>query len=681
MKNPAYSFRAVDEWKSVMMNLPSFIELMRSVFGNISTPYNKQKLMDDLMIFLSRDDIRGNITAYIDGEDRKIIAATAFLNDPTPEELDEFLSSEKNSVTLRGNIMNLEERLILFRFIDENGTRRFALNPVLEPVLSQVAAETAILFPGINPEHKKNLPETSAGYEDRTLGAFIAFIMEEEDFFKTDGIKKKILDQAKKIITGIDPEAAAGALQHLGLFYADNEKFLPDSRKLKGFAELSPAGRQEYIAAGLYLHINESNNGLPRNQIHSIAALIHKFCRFLDPSKIYPEITLRRILMYLDQERTGSVWTPPEKLKPSVFFQSLEAAGIMSKTEADGFMEQLWRYMPVKLSENRGPVIAMDSPFTLILYPGISFAEILALTAFSGVKDETPFSFEITRKSAVRGFDSGLSSRDMLKTLAHFSGNSPDESLEWTLKDWESRYNSVTLHEGLILGLSPDRQHLAETGPVASMILRKLAPGLMLLSGTRADAAAALERAGVDIVAKPGKRQEGSGTEGRPYFSRNEYLGLGADYRQLFASRSDQDNTSNTAGETVKNRFKEYLGKLRIPQQEKDELSSRIDRRLILTKTQLDKSGIKPRKLEARGLDYIGKAAIVKQALSDGSLLEVTFPDPEKGVSVKTGAPSALEKKEGENVLLLKLPDDESVRIPLGKISLIRLIKQSIFNN
>ena len=87
------AFRSVDEWKAALMTLPdsSFFELLRSVFGNIKTPFNKQRLMEDLFIFLSRSETRKTITAYINGQDHKLIAATALLGEPAPGGLEDSL--------------------------------------------------------------------------------------------------------------------------------------------------------------------------------------------------------------------------------------------------------------------------------------------------------------------------------------------------------------------------------------------------------------------------------------------------------------------------------------------------------------------------------------------------------------------------------------------------------------
>jgi len=53
------SFRPVDHWKSAIMSLPegNFFELLRSVFGNIKTPFSKHKLLEDLFAFLSKKKI------------------------------------------------------------------------------------------------------------------------------------------------------------------------------------------------------------------------------------------------------------------------------------------------------------------------------------------------------------------------------------------------------------------------------------------------------------------------------------------------------------------------------------------------------------------------------------------------------------------------------------------------
>jgi hypothetical protein len=279
----------------------------------------------------------------------------------------------------------------------------------------------------------------------------------------------------------------------------------------------------------------------------------------------------------------------------------------------------------------------------------------------------------------------------MLELLGRLSGSRLDESLAWTLKDWEKRYTAVSLHQGLVLTLAEDMRYLAGAEPVASLISRTLGPGIYLLApAARSEAAAALRKAGVDIIAQPPLNGESSGRpgekqEGGLFFSplkdnlSKEWL---SPYGEISGIFSGEGAVFGDA-DSIKERFRRFLNGMKLSKPEKDELSARIERRLILNEAQLEGTSIKYEKLEARGLDYVGKAAIAKQAIASGSLLEVSWPEPGGGTNRATGIPSALEKKDGESVLILKSPPGEEgekgISVPLAKISLIRRIKQSIF--
>jgi hypothetical protein len=118
---------------------------------------------------------------------------------------------------------------------------------------------------------------------------------------------------------------------------------------------------------------------------------------------------------------------------------------------------------------------------------------------------------------------------------------------------------------------------------------------------------------------------------------------------------------------------------MRLGAEEKDELTARINRRLVLCEAQLKDAVVRYEKLEARGLDYPGKIMIAKQAITRRSPVEVIWPGRQKQESV-IGIPKTLEKTDGESVLIIETLGD-TVRIPLGKISLLRRIKKSIFEN
>ena len=169
-------FRPVSFWQSALMTLPdaAFFDLLRSVLGTIKTPFNKQNLMEELSRFIIRPEIQENIASYIDSNDRRIIAAIALLSEPGPGELESFFTGEYSYVELQGMLLNLEERLIIYRFRD-NDVLHIALNPRLENILAPIAANKAILFPSINGEVPQNKTAEKGALDNRTLAAFFAF--------------------------------------------------------------------------------------------------------------------------------------------------------------------------------------------------------------------------------------------------------------------------------------------------------------------------------------------------------------------------------------------------------------------------------------------------------------------------------------------------------------------------
>jgi len=765
MKGQSSAFRSVDDWKSALMTLPDngFFELLRSVFGNIKTPFSKQRLMDDLFKLLSKDEIRKTIAAYIDEQDHKIIAAVALLNEPAPGELENFFAGELSSAELHSVVLNLEERLILYRFrkapaesdhprmtgrgSPAEGILRLALNPVLEKVLAPFAADIGPLFPSFptestvpaknipaetaapketaaakkgkkTPENNEELPPSVCISDSRILAALFAFLYgySEDELLKIEteaqfrGLRKKVLEEGKKVFPNLDLELAVRTLIHLELFRAEGCCIIPNAEKIAGFSELSPLERQEYWAAGVYLCLNETADNdmtiLYRSRLRKIVSTIHRFMGLIDTSgkKKYLEVTLRRFMELLGKEDAGTsnawgsrLFDDRVQLPFVPFLAAMEKAGLLEKKES------CWKAVTIVTpgEDPAGPVIVMDTAFSLILYPEIAFADAMNLASFCSVKildtnnspDGTSVCFELTRESAVRGFDQGMGAAGMIELLNRLSLNRLDENLNWTLKDWETRYAGVSLHQGIILSLAEDRRYLADARPLTSLIRRTLAPGIYLLaSADKAEAARALRKAGVDIIAQPpadsrmDQKVELSWL-GASGLLRSSFPSLGSSGIAEFLNHdeSEAELPSPEEADSIKQKLRRALEKMRLGKQERDELEARIERRLILSEAQLEGTSLRYEKLEARGLDYTGKTAIAKQALESGSQLDVSWPGPGGEIKRVLGTPAALEKKEGESILVIKIPAagdsaaSETIRIPLGKISLLRRIKQSIF--
>ncbi|MDR0388694.1 MAG: hypothetical protein LBH73_01330 [Spirochaetaceae bacterium] len=740
-------FRPAGEWKAALMTLPdaAFFELMRSVFGNIKTPFNKQKLLDDLAGFLARKDIQKTIAAYINERDKQIIAAIAVLGEPLPGELESFFGGELSYTELHSELLNLEERFIVYRFKDE-GVSRLALNPALESVLGPFASDTELLFPAAGPPKKETKTRgKTARLSDSMLAAVFAFIYDQGSLFKAEGkLRKKVSDEGRRIFPGIKLEALFGSLQALALIRLDDDgSSRIDEEKLRSFAGLPPEERRIYLAAALTSYFEEpekTNSWLKRPLVQALARVIYSFIYTLDKELLYPRSTLLRLFPVLF--KSLNIETKKQELFIQHILKALEISGLLE--------EHGQAYMRCVSPDNSGgeekPRIAIDAAFSLVLYPEIAFADALELARFCSVREAgTAPRFELTRLSAVRGFDRGITVQTMCALLTRLSGFAPDQSLAWTLADWEKRYHEVSFHRGLVLTLSKDRRYLAETAALSSLITRTLAPGVYLLRDEdRETAFEALCRAGVDIIAQPlsgpqeqtpltapypspasklrgdfllagnsGKRPASGSEENPPRpAGKNPASAASAAATSAAASATNPAN-AESAGDTasaanpasaaattenaaatasaanpadaLKEHFRSLLSAMKLSKEEREELSARIERRLILTDSQLKDASVKYERLEARGLDYVGKQTVAKQAISLQSFVELSWPSGGKTERL-LGIPQALEKNGGESILVLRTAagagnrdQAEEIRVPLAKISLIRRIKRSIF--
>ena len=707
-------FRSVDFWKSAVMLMPdnSFFELLRSVFGKIKTPFKKQQLINDLETFLLREDIQQTIIAYIDENDAKVIAAVALFGEPAPGTLESFFTGELNYAQLQDIIVNLEERFILYRF-NEDKTDRIALNPVLEQALLPFAKNVSPLFPAITPDDTLTGTEAPAAVlDDRILAGLLSFVSAIELFFRGENvIRKKVIEAGKTCFPGMDLPLVLGSLQALGLFYADGDRLVPDRKRFDDLGLLSPRERSEYCAAALlvYTEVKSTPSILPplfRSRIREVTNFIHSFLNTFKEGLLYPEKSLIRMLEIFKTktsitisgnvllevlEKTGLVtMVSPESDR----FRQLGsiAKSVTAKHEGSDLVQNTSSDVSSDIRQDVRPVIAIDSGFSFIVYPEISYADAISLASIMNIREAgATVRFELVKDSVIRSFDRNVSADEITDLLNRLSGSRIDDNLIWTLKDWEKRHGEVSLKKGIVLTIAEEQRYLINTKGISNLIMETLAPGLYLLSeNAMDDAANALHSAGIDIIARPVKTVSGTLTSNQFLPPSSYDFSDKINTTQIVPQQAGSEagnNSAFSAAALIEN-FHAVLETMPLDKAARTELAARVDRRLILCETQLKEAVIRYEKLEARLLDYAGKQNIAKQALSQQSPLEIVLLGGEKTEKRIFGIPKALEKEGAELVLVimpgtsgdsLKEGNEDSLRIPLAKISLLRRIKKSIF--
>lgn len=785
------AWRSIADWKAALVTLPDgpFFDLMRGYLGDIRTPFNKQRLVDELAGFLGRRDIQETVAAYLDATDRKVIAATHRLAEPSAAELTSFFDGEFSYAELHSVLLNLEERLIIYRF-EEDGVRRLALNPALAPVLESVAADASPLFPSRSAEEgaradsaeatgtaedvmgtaadatrTSNVAASPASVDDANavtedqalddafLAATVSFLYRRTDLFKADHtIRKKAAEEASLVFPYGRFERSVAALRSLGVIVEEaGSEGTPsvriDEEKLDSFSALSETERVVYLAAALCaveLGVESGRNEtepeqaetaptwtsgrVARERLAAWARLFDSFLGELDPSRVYPRTTLSRILDVRERAQAegqrrrwgGRGLEATTELRsgfdPSAFrraaIRALELSHALVRRGVDSWSLAPGR--PVLSAEQMKPVVSIDSSFSVLVYPEIGFPDAIALARFLDVRDAGQTTrFELSRESAVRGFDLGLDTEGMLSILERLSRLSIAQNVHWSLREWKDRYASVAIFRGTVLVVAEDRRYLVETEAVARLVARVLAPGVYLLSvSDESEAVRALAKAGVDIVALPPvhtpPERGGADTRFSPFPSLGQMRRAAEPVLQVeerTAHESEpqpappaaspdaaeigeakavaETGEGKTAAMSVEDRLsalRSTLERKGLPKDQRDELALRIDRRVVLTPTQLVGAAVRYEKLEAKGLDYVGKVRVAEQAIAAGSLVEIFWRGSKGEPNRALGAPAALEKSSGEVELVLDTaPRGERIRIAVGKISLLRRIKRSIF--
>ena len=223
-------------WRNALTKLPDnhFFELMRIYLGEIKTPYNKQNLIENLGAFLHKPEIQQRIVSLLSVEDIQIINAIHYLTAPSQNVLSRFFAKTVSFAELYEALMNLEERLIIFRYTHDDGSVLFKINPILEQVLTQFfSLRTLIPQPQDSTLTQRNtvmphrpLPAISPQF----LATIFAFVQQYPDIFRQDGSLKKRSIQGLFQLFSVPEETDSAPLKTEDSAYNNSETGNPVSK-------------------------------------------------------------------------------------------------------------------------------------------------------------------------------------------------------------------------------------------------------------------------------------------------------------------------------------------------------------------------------------------------------------------------------------------------------------------
>ena len=217
-------------------------------------------------------------------------------------------------------------------------------------------------------------------------------------------------------------------------------------------------------------------------------------------------------------------------------------------------------------------------------------------------------------------------------------------------------YSSTTVFKGYVIKVSGENSSLSEKNPVfAPHIIEILAPGIYLTDFASDDEAKkVLEASGTDFIGKIKSSEKIIESIDFPTF----YV---SPKRETFTSEIERKNEDSilTSDEERKKHFdnlREKLKSMELTREEYECLLFRINRKIILDETQLKKESVKFAKLEASGMDFSGKVHIIEQAITDKSMIEITFLSPENSNgTIAVGMPISTERFDDDVKVTMKI--------------------------
>ena len=679
-----------------------FFDIMRLYLGEIETPYNKQRLIEQLAGFIKNPVNSDNMLALLDEYDIKLLTALDIIKNPTQESIIQFFSQDFSTAEIVTEISNLIARLLVFEEKDKYSQKKYLrINPYIYDKLKKQLVLSNIVAPAVV---KKQSLEDVFTISPDFISAFISFINTKGCSCKSDGVMKKNA-QAKATALFPGKEKAVQLLLtafiNLNLVHEGDKAFEIDRGRLELFSELSEPQQYAFICAASCSRFGRE--GLKKEA----QLLLDTLCAIPESGSTLADIVRLGFL-------AGSIGEEEQVVTKSRFSRMLEAArqedgilpeqsgalidrmldsavefGLLIKAGYDEKGKEIFVQAPVmaagveKNSESPVPknLINIDSTFTVSIMPGLSLNKLLPLMDFLEIKSfGVVCEFEITKKSVSIAFDCGWNADSLCSTLEKYINYELPQNLKINIFEWYDSYSSAMIYKGYVLKVKKNNIALVENNPrISSCIKEKLAEGIYLLNiPLDTDISSFVEESGLDFM----------GSVKNPHVS-GERLAFPVLHKGSAVLRQAQEPQGNhgvagpvkvdfSAAGHLLSSLKEALKKMELTKNQRESLENRIHNRLILTKEQLVATSVRSEILEADGMDFGGKLHLFEAGLKENDMMEITLPqfDDETKYFKIIGHTLGITKQTGDAVVRFEVyPGGEITNFVVSRITYLRRLR------
>mgnify|MGYP006925839147 CR=1 FL=1 len=659
-----------------MLQLPerTFFLLMRLYLGEIKTPFNKQRLVENLGGFLSKAETQQTMVESLDRLDILILTAVYMLPTPNRGSLQIFLSSEP---ALQTRLINLEERLILYRdyYYDDYDRliNNYCINPFLKKAIEPLLDLASLFLPQLKGE-----PQSGATLcDDIVLAGLYTFFLKETDVLKMDGaFKIRAEKQLKAVFQNTVADIGSvktlcTGLQNLGLLIGEAASLIPQQGRWEEFFKQKPFDRKMYIVAGVYGHAR-------RDTMQKRAQFFSDFLASLDPRGVYDDVALKRFFDFLflrllaETNGDGSIF-------PDMMIEDgLRMLSILKTLKFLLPVGEYWQLNTASFNQESGeqPLIAAPS-FEITMLPFTALGRIFpVLSCMEPVSILTTGRFSITRAACLRCFERCSTDKALIALLEKASGGTLPQNIKVSISEWYLQCTAVRLYYGFVITVSEDKRKLfKQNAGLQDIIYKELADGVYLIKQMDSESVRTMiKSAGLDVTFYATDTTGRYTAAGFASIEHRHSMFGGCD-KKAKRRHTAQFGRGKDYGKHIQE-LQAVVDTMPINQYNKQSLKEKIAKKLIITKEQLYGVPEDTEIREVSGLDFLGKIHLAETAIADKSRLEVSI-DGALGRRLMIGMPIAIEKTEHDAVLVIQ---EENTRCK-EKISIAGIIKLRAFRS
>ena len=667
----------VVEWRESIVKLPDhqFFDLIQLYLGKIKTPFNKQRLAEQLSAFLRKPAIQEKIAESLDSYDILILKAVSEIPNPTQAMLSIFFSKKISYSELSEKLLNAEERLLLYRVQNNDGDKIYKINPILQKIIEPFLSTNLFFMP----EKTGQVKSKEININDTALAGLYSFCIHNEAVLKNDGsFKKKYEDLIKEVFPWLSEktkhvDSIFLACESLGLIFRTENGFAVQKAKWGAFSQLSKLERLVYFTAASLFKMRKEN-------LQKLVIILFEFLNSFYPDVYYEEEDVEQFFLLLYMQNFSSAIQNEignENILHTSFIETAELFGILCR-------EKNLIYLNPELFKNaeepQKPLL-IDPSFEVTVLPDSNLKNLLpAAECMEPVLIQTTGKFEITKKACSKIFQSEVTSENIYKILSAAAGHEIPQNIRVSINEWYKNFTSLELYSGFVVSVNKEKEKFFELDtPLKKLVRKKIAEGVYLLNvQDLKDFEQTVYKSGLEFIFyknKPFQSPSVRNFQSLNLFSQKEKK----DYTKKLDWVKQQKERENKYSNTLA-QLSAILKDLHLTKEDAKAVSSRINRKAIITEEQLKDGVFKFTKKEASGLDFLGKQKIAEQAILGKHLLEIEI-NTEKGKEKISGIPEDILKQEKDAVLILACDNlKDKLKISIAHISKIKLIQNSIFS-